>query len=133
MQKQTQITIIPVDLCRFKLKIKPYLFIVYTYKLTMILIVCIKLKKSTYCISLAVEVFCYPGWSLSCDDSDINTDDIDDDDVKDADNLIGIKTRKPFLGFFWSTQLVSYVCLNCHIFLKHWMFLVPKPSLNLLT
>ena len=30
MRKQTQITIIPVDLCRFKVKIKPYLFIVYT-------------------------------------------------------------------------------------------------------
>lgn len=110
MQKQTQITIIPVDLCRFMLKIKPYLFIVYTYKLTMILIVCIKLKKSTYCISLAVEVFCYPGWSLSCDDSDINTDDIDDDDVKDADNLIGIKTRNHFWDFVgphsWSAMFV---------------------------
>ena len=112
MQKQTQITIVPVDLCRFKLKIKPYLFIVYTYnyKLTMILIVCIKLKKSTYCISLAVEVFCYPGWSLSCDDSDINTDDIDVDDVKDADNLIGIKTRNQFWDFVgphsWSAMFV---------------------------
>ena len=77
---------------------------------------------------MAVEVFCYPGWSLSCDDSDINTDDIDDDDVKDADNLIGIKTRNHFWDFVGAHScMVSYVCLNCHIFLKHWMCLVPKP------
>ena len=92
-------------MCRFKLKIKPDLFIVHAYKLTMILVVCIKIKKT-----LAVEVFCYPGWSLSCDDSDINTDDIDDDDVKDADNLIGIKTRNHFWDFVsphsWSAMFV---------------------------
>lgn len=46
-----------------------------------------------------MEVSCYLGWSLSCDDSDINTDDIDDDDVKDADDLIGIKTRNHFWDF----------------------------------
>ena len=56
-----------------------------------------------------MEVFCYPGWSLSCDDSDINTDDIDDDDVKDADNLIGIKTRNQFWDFLVHT--VGQLCL----------------------
>ena len=70
-------------MCRFKLKIKPDLFIDHAYKLTMILVVC------------------YPGWSLSCDDSDINTDDIDDDDVKDADDLMGIKTRNRPRNHFW--------------------------------
>lgn len=89
-------------MCRFKLKVKPYLFIVYAYKLRLqwYWLFVLSWKKSTYCICLAVEVFCYPGWSLSCDDSDINADDIDDDDVKDADNHIGIKTRNHFWDFF---------------------------------
>lgn len=93
----------------------------------MLVIVCIKVKKKcTYCISLAVEVFCYPGWSLNCDDSDINTDVV-------GDNLIGIKTRNHF-GIFL-VHNVGHLCLSKLSYFSQTLDvpLVPKPSLYLFT